>query len=81
MSERRTVTIHAVQRAAKVNKEGNPQYTVTTDQGTWRTAPGGAVGYGISNSEYAGEAILTIDDGVIVGVATSDGKHLSGRQS
>lgn len=65
----------------KSNKDGNPQYTVHTADGSWKTIDGGAVGYGISNPEYQGEVILTIDNDKIVGVCTVDGEYLTGRQS
>jgi hypothetical protein len=78
--ERKTVTITDVQYMS--SNEGNPRYRVTTNQGTWPTAPGAQVGYGISNSEYQGEVILTIDGGGnIVGVSTVDGSSSTGQQS
>lgn len=77
--ERKTVTVTDVQYMS--SGEGNPRYRVITNQGTWPTAPGAQVGYGITNSEYRGEVILTIDDGNIVGVSTVDGSAFSGRQS
>ncbi|MEB3023044.1 MULTISPECIES: hypothetical protein [Mycolicibacter] len=63
------------------DKDGNPSYTVSTTDGTWRTAPGSQVGFGITNSEFQGEVILTIDNDLIVGVSTPDGEHFTGRQS
>ena len=66
-------------RRISAHRDGNPRYEVTTEQGVWKTTPGGTVGYGISNSEYQGPVILTIDHGLIVGVATPDGHHHTGR--
>lgn len=78
--ERKTVTITDVQYMSS-NGDANPRHRVITDQGTWPTAPGGQVGYGITNSEFRGEVILTIDGGDIVGVSTVDGSSFTGRQS
>ena len=77
---RRTVTIVGVQYMSS-NKDGNPRFRVTTNQGTWTTAPGASVGRAIENSEYQGEVIVTIDGGNIVGVSTVDGTITAGRQS
>ncbi|MFZ2528248.1 MAG: hypothetical protein WAX14_11430 [Rhodococcus sp. (in: high G+C Gram-positive bacteria)] len=77
--ERKNVTIREVEYMSS-NKDGNPRFRVHTDEGTWLTTPGGAVASGIENSEYRGEAVLVLDNGEIVGVATVDGKYLSGRQ-
>lgn len=63
------------------SKASNPRYSVTTDHGTWPTVADGAVGYGIGNPEYRDGAVrLTIERGQIIGVATSDGQHITGRQ-
>lgn len=73
-------TITAVTRGAST-RDGNPRYTVNTTDGTWKTVKDGAIGYGIANSEFQGEVILTIDKNEIVGVSTVDGQHFTGRQS
>nr|WP_296774201.1 hypothetical protein [Rhodococcus sp. (in: high G+C Gram-positive bacteria)] len=78
--ERKTVTITDVQYMSS-NGDGSPRHRVITNQGTWPTTPGGQVGYGITNSEFRGEVILTIDGGDIVGVSTVDGSSFTGRQS
>lgn len=78
--ERKTVTITDVEHMSS-NGDANPRYRVTTNEGTWPTTPGGQVAYGIANSEYRGEVILTIEGGNIVGVSTVDGSSFTGRQS
>lgn len=80
MTHQIQTTITAVTRGAS-SKDGNPRYTVNTTDGTWETVKDGAVSYGITNSEFQGEVILTIDKNEIVGVSTVDGLHLTGRQS
>lgn len=79
MTHQITTTIIGI-TAGTSTKDGNPRYTVNTTDGTWKTAEDGQVGYGITNSEYAGEVILTIDKNVIVGVSTVDGEYFTGRQ-
>lgn len=75
-----TATIQVVQRDANT-RAGNPQYTVITDVGVFKTAPDGAVAYGVGNSEYQGEVKLTLSGKQIVGVSTLDGASFIGRQS
>ncbi len=65
----------------RTNKDGNPQFTVHTTAGSWKTVDGGSVGYGIENAEFQGEVILTIDRDKVVGVSTVDGERFAGRQS
>lgn len=60
------------------SKNGNLNVVVHTKSGTYRTGVDSQVAYGIENSEYLGEVILTIDDGRIVGVQTLDGKYHTG---
>jgi hypothetical protein len=79
MTHQITTTITGTTRDTN-SKDGNPRYTVFTSDGTWRTAEDGQVGYGITNSEYAGEVILTLDKNQIVGVSTVDGEYFTGRQ-
>lgn len=78
--ERKTVTITKVEYIGS-NTDANPRYRVTTNQGSWLTASGGSVAYGIQNSEYQGEVIITLDGEDLVGVSTLDGAHFTGRQS
>lgn len=79
MTQKITTTITSVTRGNN-SKDANPRYTVNTTDGTWKTVQDGQVAYGISNSEYHGEVILTIDKNEIVGVSTVDGKYFTGRQ-
>ena len=79
MTHQITTTIIGMTRGAS-SKNNNPRYTVNTTDGTWKTGQDGQVGYGISNSEYAGEVILTLDKDEIVGVSTVDGRYFTGRQ-
>ena len=79
MTQKITTTITSVTRGNN-STDGNPRYTVNTTDGTWKTVQDGSVAYGISNSEYHGEVILTIDKNEIVGVSTVDGKYFTGRQ-
>ncbi len=74
-----TTTVRVVQRGNNT-RSGNPQYTVTTDAGVFKTVPDGAVAYGISNSEYQGEVKLTLDGAHIVGVSTLDATSFVGQQ-
>ncbi len=79
MTHQITTTIIGMTRGTS-SKNNNPRYTVNTTDGTWKTVQDGQVGYGITNSEYSGEVILTIDKDEIVGVSTVDGKYFTGRQ-
>lgn len=62
------------------SKNGNPRIVVTTTDGDFRTVVDGSVVYSITNPEYVGEVLLTLDDDRIVGVSTLDGEHVSGAQ-
>lgn len=79
MAKQIRTTITATTRTGS-DKDGNPRYTVQTTDGTWKTVAGVAVAYGIENSEFRGEVLLTIDDRFIVGASTINGSSLSGRQ-
>ncbi|WP_195166026.1 hypothetical protein [Mycobacteroides abscessus] len=78
MAQQITTTIRAVQRGTNT-ANGNPQYTVTTDDGVFKTEPDGSVAFGISNSEYLGEVKLILSEkNRIVGVSTPDGSSTVG---
>lgn len=80
MTHQITTTITGVTRRTS-SSDGNPRYTVNTTAGTWTTVKDGSVAYGITNSEYQGEVILTLDKEEIIGVSTVDGQYFTGRQT
>ncbi|WP_420879156.1 hypothetical protein [Rhodococcus sp. (in: high G+C Gram-positive bacteria)] len=77
--EHKRVTVRTVEPTSSA-KNSSLRYRVHADQGSWLTAPGGAVAYGIANSEYRGDVFLVLDGGEIVGASTVDGAHHTGRQ-
>lgn len=79
MTHRVTTTIMETTRE-RSDSNGNPRFTVNTAHGVWKTVAGGQVAMGITNSEYQGDVVLTMERNQIVGVATLDGKHFTGRQ-
>lgn len=79
MTRQITTRISGVDRG-KNTRDGNPQYTVFTDDGAFLTSRDGAVAYGIGNSEYRGPVVLTVEGNHVVGAATLNGEHFIGRQ-